>query len=204
MTHICSHFCPLLSTYPAAMAATDSGPEASGSRSSRLKAVLQQIHAEDCPKIPNPPGCRKRASVALALRVRPIHSHQPVYDRSQCSSVAQPFQECLDSFFSQEWVQEGDAEVLFIKRAARVGDRWTSHTALPGGKREALTDVDDRATSSRETREEVGLDLDVEHVRHLSEFFLLLLFAPSNKHPHVVILTRKRASASILATYPRG
>ena len=128
----------------------------------RLKTILQQIKNEDCPTIPNPPGCKKRASVALILRIRPEYSHPAVYDKDRCSSVGQPFQECLDNFFSQEWVQEGDAEVLFIKRAARVGDRWTSHVALPGGKREPA-DVDDRATSSRETKEEIGLDLDVEH-----------------------------------------
>ena len=127
-----------------------------------LKPILQQIKKEDCPTIPNPPGCKKRASVALILRVRPKYPRQAVYDNDRCSSVGQPFQECLRNFFSQDWVQEGDAEILFIKRAARVGDRWTSHVALPGGKREPA-DADDRATSSRETREEIGLDLDVEH-----------------------------------------
>ena len=131
-----------------------------------LKTILQQINQEDCPKVPNPPGCKKRASVALILRIRPVFPHQAVYDKDTCSSVDHPFQECLDNFFSQVWVQEGDAEVLFIKRAARVGDTWTSHTALPGGKREPA-DSDDRATGSRETREEIGLDLDSEHCLYI-------------------------------------
>lgn len=139
-----------------------SGPETPGSHPLRLRAVLQQIHEEDCPHVPNPPGIKKRAAVALVIRVRPTYPHQAIYDNNQCSSVGQPFQKCLDSFFSQEWVQEGDAEVLFIKRAARVGDRWTGHIALPGGKREPA-DSDDRATSSRETMEETGLNLDSEH-----------------------------------------
>ncbi len=47
---------------------------------------------------------------------------------------------------------------MFIKRAAREGDRWTSHVALPGGKRDP-EDEDDRATAVRETMEEIGLDL---------------------------------------------
>jgi 8-oxo-dGTP pyrophosphatase MutT (NUDIX family) len=49
--------------------------------------------------------------------------------------------------------------VIFIKRAARVGDRWTSHVALPGGKRDP-EDEDDRAVAIRETVEEIGLDLN--------------------------------------------
>jgi 8-oxo-dGTP pyrophosphatase MutT (NUDIX family) len=56
-------------------------------------------------------------------------------------------------------VQEGDAELLFIKRAGRAGDRWSGHTALPGGKRDP-EDADDLAAAIRETREEVGLDLE--------------------------------------------
>lgn len=148
------------------MGPADSQPEIPSSHPLRLKAALQQINKEDCPELPNPPGCKKRASVALILRIRPKYPHQAVYDKYRCSSVDRPFQECLDHFFSQEWVREGDAEVLFIKRAARVGDRWTGHIAMPGGKRDAA-DSDDRATSSRETREEIGLDLDVEHCLYI-------------------------------------
>lgn len=48
---------------------------------------------------------------------------------------------------------------MFIKRAAREGDRWTSHVALPGGKRDP-EDEDDKATAVRETSEEIGLDLN--------------------------------------------
>lgn len=147
------------------MGSADGGLETPGSHPLRLKAILQQIHQEDCPHV-NPPECQRRAAVALIIRIRPTYPHQAVYATSHCSSVAQPFQECLDSFFSQSWVLEGDAEVLFIKRAARVGDRWTGHIALPGGKREPA-DPDDRATSSRETREEIGLDLEAGHVLNI-------------------------------------
>lgn len=164
------------------MALTNSGPEASGSQTLHLKTVLQQIHQEDCPTIPNPEGCKKRASVALIIRIRNTYPHQAVYDRTQCSSTVQPFQECLDNFFSQEWVQEGDAEVLFIKRAARKGDRWTGHIACPGGMREG-EDADDRATSSRETREEIGLDLDVEHCLYVGNLPERVVESPRNRKP---------------------
>jgi 8-oxo-dGTP pyrophosphatase MutT (NUDIX family) len=74
----------------------------------------------------------------------------------------------ISAFFRQEWVQHGDAEVLFIKRAARAGDRWTSHVALPGGKRDERLDADDCATAVRETWEEVGLVLG-KHSGYASE-----------------------------------
>lgn len=51
-------------------------------------------------------------------------------------------------------------EVLFIRRAERPSDPWSGHMAFPGGRREP-SDPDLRATAVRETREEVGLDLDL-------------------------------------------
>lgn len=50
--------------------------------------------------------------------------------------------------------------VLLIERAVRETDPWSGHMALPGGHHEPA-DRDLRATAERETREEVGLDLDV-------------------------------------------
>lgn len=52
----------------------------------------------------------------------------------------------------------GAADVLFIERASRPGDRWSGQMALPGGKREP-GDPDLEATAVRETREEVGIHL---------------------------------------------
>ena len=62
------------------------------------------------------------------------------------------------------------AEVLLIERAARDGDPWSGHMALPGGHRDA-TDTDLGATAERETLEEVGLDLrpSGERVGRLSD-----------------------------------
>jgi 8-oxo-dGTP pyrophosphatase MutT (NUDIX family) len=48
--------------------------------------------------------------------------------------------------------------ILLIRRAERVGDPWSGHMALPGGRRER-GDLDLLATAIRETREEVGLPL---------------------------------------------
>jgi 8-oxo-dGTP pyrophosphatase MutT (NUDIX family) len=53
----------------------------------------------------------------------------------------------------------GGAEVLLIRRAEREGDPWSGHMAFPGG-RSSEQDRDLHATAVRETREEVGIDLD--------------------------------------------
>jgi 8-oxo-dGTP pyrophosphatase MutT (NUDIX family) len=55
--------------------------------------------------------------------------------------------------------QRGAPEVLLMKRAERPGDSWSGHISFPGG-REAPGDPDLHATAVRETREEVGLQLD--------------------------------------------
>jgi 8-oxo-dGTP pyrophosphatase MutT (NUDIX family) len=54
------------------------------------------------------------------------------------------------------------AEILLIERAHRAGDRWSGQIALPGGRRDAA-DRDTFDTAVRETSEEVGLSLPVEH-----------------------------------------
>lgn len=52
-----------------------------------------------------------------------------------------------------------DLELLLIRRAAFPGDPWSGHVALPGGRRHA-EDASPLETAVRETREEVGIDLD--------------------------------------------
>jgi 8-oxo-dGTP pyrophosphatase MutT (NUDIX family) len=49
--------------------------------------------------------------------------------------------------------------VLLMKRAERVGDPWSGHISLPGGGYQA-SDADLRVTAIRETREELGVDLE--------------------------------------------
>ena len=50
-------------------------------------------------------------------------------------------------------------EALFIHRAEDPRDPWSGHMAFPGGRVDDR-DVDSRAAAVRETREEVGLDLE--------------------------------------------
>ncbi len=53
---------------------------------------------------------------------------------------------------------DGDVELLMIKRAAYAGDPWSGHIALPGGRREP-DDLSLEQTAMRETFEETGIDL---------------------------------------------
>ena len=55
----------------------------------------------------------------------------------------------------------GGIELLFIERAHRSGDPWSGQIAFPGG-RSAPGETDLIRTAIRETREEIGLELDGE------------------------------------------
>ncbi|EEA23146.1 hypothetical protein TMatcc_002007 [Talaromyces marneffei ATCC 18224] len=127
--------------------------------------ALLNIHENPYPQVPNPPNCKKRASVAVILRVRPQYNHLPQSPVKGTDKTASTSRQ-LSEFFAQDWVQHGDPELLFIKRASRVGDRWTGHVALPGGKRDP-EDQDDKAAAVREAQEEVGLDLTTEDLIYI-------------------------------------
>ena len=51
-------------------------------------------------------------------------------------------------------------EILMIQRAVRQGDPWSGHMGFPGGRKEE-SDASDMACAKRETREEIGFDLDI-------------------------------------------
>ncbi len=53
--------------------------------------------------------------------------------------------------------------LLLIRRAERLGDPWSGHMALPGGRQDPA-DPDLLATAIRETAEEVGLQLQPDHL----------------------------------------
>ena len=53
---------------------------------------------------------------------------------------------------------DGDLELLLIKRAEYEGDPWSGHVALPGGRHEPH-DATLEDTAVRETSEELGVDV---------------------------------------------
>lgn len=156
----------------------------------RLKAHLSQIHHTPCSPIPNPPTCKKRASVALIIRIRPTYSHRATHDPSLYHTLLEEkgdsFQLSLDTFFAQTWVATGDPEILFIKRSTRVGDRWTGHIAFPGGKREP-GDVSDKETSVRETREETGVELGDRDCLFVGNLPERVVTSTWGKKPYVIL-----------------
>ncbi|KAI5819121.1 NUDIX family hydrolase [Pyronema omphalodes] len=118
-------------------------------------SALEDLQQYPAPALPSPPETPRRASVAVIMRVQPNPSHLPTSSEPLVSSISE--------FFRQPWTQHGEIEILFIKRAARKGDRWTAHVACPGGKRDP-EDASDYDAAVRETLEEVGLDLRQEGV----------------------------------------
>jgi 8-oxo-dGTP pyrophosphatase MutT (NUDIX family) len=66
--------------------------------------------------------------------------------------------------------RHGGAEFLAIERSERPGDPWSGHMALPGGRQQPA-DGDLFATATRETEEEVGINLraDAELLGHLDD-----------------------------------
>ena len=132
----------------------------------RLKVALQNLQGNEYPEVSNPRSCKKRASVALVLRIRPSLLDLESFVEEGVSSSQSESVDDLNIFFKYTWVQRGDPELLLIKRATRYGDRWTGHVALPGGKRET-NDDDDLAVSIRETMEEIGLDLKASYSKFI-------------------------------------
>ncbi|KAL8791202.1 MAG: hypothetical protein Q9213_000159 [Squamulea squamosa] len=156
------------------------------SRTQELGRALQELSRNKYPHIENPPGCKKRAAVALIIRVRPLFPHRSSFDISRCGPTAGSHQARLEAYFDQEWVQRGDPEVLFIKRAARKGDRWTSHIAFPGGGRDP-EDKHDLAASIRETKEEIGMDLEADHCINVGNLSERVVTAWLGKTPLMVL-----------------
>lgn len=69
----------------------------------------------------------------------------------------EPFKEAAVAVVLRER-EDGDTELLLIRRATRAGDPWSGQIGLPGGNR-SRADASLEETARRETAEELGLDL---------------------------------------------
>ena len=63
--------------------------------------------------------------------------------------------------------QQDDLHMLFIHRAQHPHDPWSGHMAFPGGRHEP-DDPSLQITTQRETKEEVGIDLEL-HGEYLGQ-----------------------------------
>jgi len=88
-----------------------------------LLSALSFIHSRPHHYYPSPKIQPKRASVALIIWIKP---------KSPAPTISNPNIQTLQELFEDEWVQQGEPQVLFIKRAKRASDRWSAHVALPG------------------------------------------------------------------------
>ena len=87
-------------------------------------------------------------------------SFQEVIDRlSVVASPAEPLPSKRAAVAISLRLGVSGPEMLMIQRAVREGDPWSGHMGFPGGRKDA-SDATDVACAKRETREEIGFDLD--------------------------------------------
>jgi 8-oxo-dGTP pyrophosphatase MutT (NUDIX family) len=84
----------------------------------------------------------------LTQRVRPGASLRPADDGRKRAAVAVVLHD-----------EPSGPRVLLMKRTERTGDPWSGHISLPGGRYDKR-DLDLLACAIRETREELGIDLE--------------------------------------------
>ena len=106
-------------------------------KNASLLSALSFISSRPDHYYPSPKFQPKRASVALIIWIKPPETYSASETSSQGMSKLtgqSPIDlvKTLSELFSQPWVQQGEPQVLFIKRAKRTGDRWSAHVALPG------------------------------------------------------------------------
>ena len=71
--------------------------------------------------------------MAICIRLVPSPSSATISDVDDVPATS------LEEFFAKDWVREEgtSVEILYIRRAKRRGDRWSSQLAFPGGRKNA-------------------------------------------------------------------
>lgn len=95
---------------------------------------------------------RLAAHPVVAQAIRALAAHRPVEIHAEASVRLAAILLVLRER------QDGEPELLMIKRAEAEGDPWSGHIACPGGRWEP-DDTDLCATAVRETLEETGVDV---------------------------------------------
>lgn len=83
-----------------------------------FESLCSNLNRHEALHIPSPPHQKRRAAVAAILRWRRHRTDIEVGSGNKVTS--------LKEFFEQDWVKQdplGDAEILFMQRATRTGDR---------------------------------------------------------------------------------
>ncbi|CAG9313112.1 unnamed protein product [Blepharisma stoltei] len=98
----------------------------------------------------------RRASIAAIFKIVPKIPSSFIPSNTQNFQITN--QDQLKQYFeNQPWVNDGDLQLLFIKRTQHPKDKHSGQVAFPGGKVEKGETPYQAAV--RETYEEIGLDL---------------------------------------------
>jgi 8-oxo-dGTP pyrophosphatase MutT (NUDIX family) len=129
---------------------------------------------------------------ARALLARVVHS---LADRPGVRAVADETVRRAAVLATFRIADDGELELLFIKRAEYEGDPWSGHVALPGGRHEPQ-DATLEDTAVRETCEELGVDVRA-HGRVLGALDEIHprtpVLPPISVRPYVAVLEREVA-----------